>query len=409
MSFAFIFNFTGNSNASVVTPVGDAVKQPWFQQQAKRTDIDLFLISGHITLRQSTEWGLIYSAIRQHHPTTPIQIFGGHRHVRDAVVFDASAVGIASGRYCETVGWATIDGLPSTITRSQSPQGNGTTNVSSPAKHTTIPGTTPNTHSNLSYSRQYLDFNRYTFTHHTSSSSTTSSTFNTTTGEAISTNITDSINTLPQLTERLGCVPSSYYLTRHPISHPASLFNYLTTTVFPAVVFDPTRQNHSRIILTNTGGFRSDLLRGPFTIDNAYQTNPYMNTWLRMTAPWSQAKTLLANLQTDKVYKRQETETEYVTTQGYVTTDDFGLKGDGDNTIHEDQGNAEVPHYVQANVSVSGLRDEELVDVYATSFFTDAAARYLDRNTSDWVAADGNFSSFDTLVRMARGFWDGDC
>lgn len=89
MSFAFIFNFTGNSNASVVTPVGTAVEQSWFVEQVKRTDIDLFLVAGHISLRDSAEWNIIYNAIRTYHPATPIQIFGGHRHIRDGVAWDA--------------------------------------------------------------------------------------------------------------------------------------------------------------------------------------------------------------------------------------------------------------------------------------------------------------------------------
>merc|ERR1711939_810332 len=396
MSFAFLYNFTGNSNASVVTPVGTAVKQDWFQQQVQRTDVDLFLVAGHITLRNSTEWNLIYAAIRAHHPTTPISIFGGHRHVRDSVIFDANAVGIASGRYCETVGWLSIDGLSPSVTRAKSPQGNATKITHKPSS---IPGVTPNNTSDLSYTRQYLDFNRFTFEHHTG---TTEATFNSSRGMNISKTITNQIDSLPILTEKLGCVPASYYLSRYPITSNQSLFNYLTTTVFPKVVVDPKRTNLSRIILTNTGGFRYDLLEGPFTYDNAYQTNPYQNYWQRMTAPWAVAKSLLLNMQTDKVYKR-----DLLKTVGYVTKDDFG--SDGDNIPHIDQGNADAPHYVQANVSVGGISDDTLVDVYATSFFTAAAGKYLTGNTSDWTNADGNFSSFDTLPRMAKAYWSQDC
>jgi 2',3'-cyclic-nucleotide 2'-phosphodiesterase (5'-nucleotidase family) len=402
MAFAFIFNFTGNSNATVVTPVGDAVKQSWFQQQVKRTDIDMFLVAGHITLRNSTEWSLIYGAIRQHHPTTPINIFGGHRHVRDAVIFDHSAVGIASGRYCETLGWMSVNGIAKNVTKAKTPMGNGTSISSIPSP---VPGVKANNQSALSYSRQYLDFNRYSFEFHTN---TNEKTFNTTNGTAISKNITTEINTLPQLVTKLGCSPGNYYLDRFPITSNQSLFNYLTTVVFPAVVVDPKRTNMSRIILTNTGGFRYDLLKGPFSVDNAYQTNPYTNTWLRMTAPWSVAKNLLLNMQTDKVYKRQAVNATTLTvTPGCVTKDDFGT--DGDNTIHTNQGYVPTPHYVQANVSVSNISDSTMVDVYATSFFTAAAGKYLQGNTSDWTNTDGNFSSYDTLPRMAKLFWSKDC
>ncbi|KAK4939746.1 hypothetical protein LTR10_020030 [Elasticomyces elasticus] len=402
MSFAFLYNFTGNSNASVVTPVGTAVNQSWFQEQVKRTDIDMFLVAGHITLRGSTEWDLIYAAIRKYHPTTPIQIFGGHRHVRDAAVWDSNAVGIASGRYCETVGWMSINGLPANVTRANSPQGNATRVAT--LKPSSVPGVTPYRNSTMSYTRQYLDFNRYSFEFHTG---TTEANFNTSAGVNISKNITNEINTLPILTEKLGCCPDNYYLGRVPISSNQSLFNYLTTEVFPKVVFDPNRKQMPRIILTNTGGFRYDLLKGAFTIDTAYEVNPYLNYWQRMTAPWGVAKDLLVNMQTDKVYKRAVNDTTLVKTLGYVTSDDFGT--DGDNVVHIDQGSANVPHYVQANVSTGNISDSTMVDVYATSFFTAAAAKYLSGNTSDWINADGNYSSFDTLPRMAKLYWSKDC
>lgn len=415
MSFAFIFNFTGNGNATVVIPVGNAVQQSWFQQQVQRTDIDLFLIAGHITLRNSPEWNSIYSAIRQHHTNTPIQIFGGHRHVRDAVAWDASAMGTAAGRYCETVGWTTIDGLPANATRAKSPMGKGTISITKP-----MPGYnfTQPTKSNLTYSRQYLDFNRPTFEKHTES---TPQTFNTSYGLGITNNITNSIASLPQLSELLGCAPDSYYLSRFPTSDARSLFGYLTTTVFPSVVYAQGRNtsDYPRIIMTNTGGFRYDLLKGRFTIDNAYQVNPYQNLWQYMTAPWGVAKNILANMQTDRVYKRQASGDEQYnattglwSTAGYVTDDDFG--GDGDNTIHFDQGYADTPHYVAANVSTDNITDDNtLVDVYVTSFFAAAAARYLTGNTTNWInvtnSTGGGFASFDTLPAMARLFWSKDC
>jgi len=415
MSFAFLYNFTGNSNASVVTPVGDAVQQPWFQEQVRRTDIDLFLVAGHIPVRDSEEWRLVYSAIRQHQPTTPIQIFGGHRHVRDAVAWDATAMGTAAGRYCETVGWTTIDGLAANVTRAKSPMGKGSISITKPMSGYNF---TQPSQSNLTYTRQYLDFNRPTFEKHTES---TDQTFNTSYGLALTNNITDSRDTLPQLDDVLGCSPGSYYLARFPISDPRSLFNYLTNTVFPAVVYAEGRNTsaYPRIIMTNTGGFRYDLLKGRFTIDNAYQANPYQNLWQYMTAPWGVAKNVLMNMQTDRVYKRQESDdmqynatTGLYETAGYVTEDDFG--DDGDNTIHIDQGSASPPHYVAANVSTSNITDDDtLVDVYVTSYFAAAVAQYLDGNTTDWInvtnSTGGSFASFDTLPTMAKLFWSKDC
>lgn len=415
MSFAFIFNFTGNSNATVVTPVGTVVQQSWFKEQASRKDIDMFVVSGHITLRKSTEWDLIYTAIRQYHPTTPIQIFGGHRHIRDAVAWDATAVGTAAGRYCETVGWASVDGLPSNVTRAKSPQGSGTIKVTKasaipqlnftqalfePNVHSSIPGL-QSTH--LRKARRIPEARiehfirpRPLWPNHIKHQHS------------------------PQLTNLLGCAPDSYYQSRYPVGSANNLYTWLTTTVFPAVVYASGRNNTPRIIMTNTGGFRYDILKGPFTLDNAYQANPYQNGWQYMTAPWRVAKNILANMQTDKVYKRQASSGQSVynsttglwETPGYYTTDDFG--SDGDNTIHFDQGYYDVGHYVAANVSTSNITsDDTLVDVYVTSYFAAAAAKYLTGNTTNWVnvtnSTGGLFTSFNTVPTYAQSFWGKDC
>lgn len=418
MAFAFLYDFTGNSNASRVTTVGNATREPWFVEQVKRTDIDLFLVAGHVTLRNSTEWNYVYSAIRQYHPSTPIQIFGGHRHVRDAVAFDAAAMGTAAGRYCETVGWTSIDGLPANVTRAKSPMGSGTIKITKPSS---IPNSnvTQLMSSGLTYSRQYLDFNRPTFQKHTSS---LNQGFNTSYGVGISNKITDEIKTLPQLTNLLGCSPDSYYTNRYPLNSPNNLFNLLTATIFPKIVYAPGRNtsDYPRIILTNTGGFRYDLLKGRFTIDNAYQTNPYQNVWQYVTVPWRLAKDITANMQTDAVYKRQSqplpANTTYNATTGlyqnlgYVTKDDFG--SDGDNTVHYNQGYFNAPHYVAANVSTANItNDNTPVDVYVTSFFASAAAKYL--MNSSWVnvlnETGGNLTSFDTIPKYAQLYWGKNC
>lgn len=200
-----------------------------------------------------------------------------------------------------------------------------------------------------------------------------------------------------------------------------SSYTWLTTDVFPAVVFAEGRNgsSHPRIVMTNTGGFRYDILKGRFTLDNAYQSNPYQNLWQYMTAPWGVAKDILANMQTDAVYKRASSsqsvfnnDTGLWETPGYLTTDDFGE--DGDNTVHFDQGYFGSDHYVAANVSTANITsDDTLVDVYATSFFTAAAAKYLQGNVTGWVnvtnATGGSFPSFDTVPLYARLFWEKDC
>lgn len=422
MAFSFLFNFTGNSNATVVTPVGTAVQQSWFLEQVKRTDIDMFLVTGHITLRDSAEWNYIYNAIRTYQPTAPIQIFGGHRHIRDAVAWDASAMGTAAGRYCETVGWTTIDGISTNVTRAKSPSGAGdikiTQNIFTNMTGGVRLNVTRNPSSDLSYTRQYLDFNRPTFEKHVAS---LRQGLNTSYGQGITAQITKNFSSLPQLTNVIGCSPDDFYQSYVPLNAPNNLFNYLTTTVFPAVVAAPGRNTsaYPRIILTNTGGFRYDVLKGPFTIDNAYQTNPYTNSWQYMTAPWGVAKNILANLQTDPVYKKRDvpdttfnSSTGLYKTAGYATRDDFGANGD--NTIHYDQGYYSTPHYVAANVSTADITDDNtLIDVYVTSFFATAAQKYLKGNTTGWItvknSTGGGLTSFDIIPLYAKLYWSKDC
>lgn len=88
MAFGVLFDFTGNSNVSKVIKAADLVKESWFLD-AVRYDkpIDLFLVIGHNPVRKteqtSTIW-FIQETIRGIRPDIPIQIFGGHTHIRYA-------------------------------------------------------------------------------------------------------------------------------------------------------------------------------------------------------------------------------------------------------------------------------------------------------------------------------------
>jgi hypothetical protein len=146
-------------------------------------------------------------------------------------------------------------------------------------------------------------------------------------------------------------------------------------------------------------------LKGKFGLDSAYQIVPFTNVILRKEVPWSSAKNLLANMQTDRVYKRQ---TQIDLSVGYSTNDDFGR--DGDNPQHIPLPFASLPRYVQSNSSLpADISDETIVDVYAASFFTNAASAYLQNNLTDWIPAEENFTTLDILPRMARRYWSKDC
>ena len=76
------------------------VTQEWFKQAINSTEpVDMFLLLGHNAVRSSMggTFGVIHDAIRQAHPRTPIQIFGGHTHIRDFAVLDESSTALESG------------------------------------------------------------------------------------------------------------------------------------------------------------------------------------------------------------------------------------------------------------------------------------------------------------------------
>lgn len=102
MAFGVLFDFTGNSNVSKVIKAADMVQEHWFQQAVNFTEpIDLFVVTGHNPVRanvSSSTMGTVFKAIRSMKPDAPIQVFGGHTHIRDFTVYDNKATGLESGK-----------------------------------------------------------------------------------------------------------------------------------------------------------------------------------------------------------------------------------------------------------------------------------------------------------------------
>ena len=103
MTFGVLYDFTGNSNVSKVTKATTMVQQQWFLDAVNYTEpIDLFLLIGHNPVR-TTDYantlGLVHNTIRSLKPNTPIQVFGGHSHIRDFQVYDESSTALESGMF----------------------------------------------------------------------------------------------------------------------------------------------------------------------------------------------------------------------------------------------------------------------------------------------------------------------
>ena len=108
MAFGLLYDFTGNTNYTQVITAANVTKEQWFLDAVQTKDpVDLFLLIGHNPVRPTdyaSTFSTLYSVIRKMRPTTPIQIFGGHSHIRDFAVYDTMTTGLESGRYCETLG-----------------------------------------------------------------------------------------------------------------------------------------------------------------------------------------------------------------------------------------------------------------------------------------------------------------
>lgn len=102
MTFGILFDFTGNSNVSKIIKAADMVKQDWFLAAVTQAEpIDVFLLIGHNPIRTTdyaNTFGLVHSTIRALRSDIPIQIFGGHSHIRDFQVYDDKSTGLESGK-----------------------------------------------------------------------------------------------------------------------------------------------------------------------------------------------------------------------------------------------------------------------------------------------------------------------
>lgn len=450
MAFGVLFDFTGNSNVSKVIKAADLVQESWFIDAVNHEEVDMFIVLGHNAARptdKTSTMGTVYSAIRNARPDIPIQIFGGHTHIRDFAVYDNKATGLESGRYCETLGWLSITGIE--------PQGNSEYKATQPeqlpaptrpaiavgtaAANNTLPQS--NTTSSLLYSRRYLDWNRWTFAYHAVGSQ--SKPFDNQNGIAVTATITGVRNQL-NLTSVLGCAPQTWCIDCKPFGDPGSIFT-LMEKVIATVIINEERTNVPRLIFINTGGFRFDLVQGPFTFDDSFIVSPFTNTIRYIPdVPYEFASQVLDTMnagphqkkrslddqltprslgfqpltpsladeadscvdppitrsplhargfQGGRLLRRQDTTS---TTPGPFTTDDFGT--DGDDTPHSAIPAYELPNDVQANASFPADGSEpETVDVVYLDFIEEYVLAAL-------KAAGGEFSTADTALYMPETF-----
>lgn len=275
LAFGILYDFTGNTNVTKVIPSSALVNETWFTDlvSVPPAPVDLFLLIGHNTAAQQTTtgtFGYVHDAIRKVHPSTPVQIFGGHSHIRDFRVYDEASTALESGRYCETLGWLSISGFSannSGYTGVSAPSG-----VPQPTRKATNTSTAPWT-----YARRYLDWNRLTLEYHASGSqvnyTTKDAAFDTPLGLNTTQTITEYRKEL-NLSTQLGCSPQLWCISCAEFNSSGSIYSLLTEALSTAVV-NENRTDKARVSIVNTGSVRFDLHRGPFLYDDAFIVSPF--------------------------------------------------------------------------------------------------------------------------------------
>lgn len=264
VALGFLFDFDRNANNSVVVPVEETMKQKWFQD-AIREKPDLFVVIGHVGLRM-IEFERIFRVIRDENWYTPIVFLGGHAHVRDARRFDDKAVAIASGRYFETIGWMSVDG------------------IKKKSKDTV------SAHAAVTFKRRYIDNNVLGLQYH---AGVDEKDFATAHGRNVSRKIAEARNAL-KLDRKIGCSPRNLWMTRAQYPSEASIYTWLEKEVVPDAIVNKERADKPRLTILNTGAIRFDIFKGAFTKDSTYLISPFTSKFNYIPdVPYDVAKKVL--------------------------------------------------------------------------------------------------------------------
>lgn len=435
VAFGFLFNFDRNANNSVVQNVEDTIKESWFQE-AIREKPDIFVVTGHVGLRMK-EFELIFNAIRDHNWDTPIAILGGHAHVRDFRKFDDKAYAIASGRYMETIGWMSVDGIKK---RSKE---DATSMVASPT-----------------FKRRYIDNNLLGLQYHAGLNETT---FPTEHGKNVTKLIAESRKAL-DLDKVYGCAPQDLWMSRAEYPSNSSVFTWLQKEVVPEIAVRKDRQNVPRLAIANTGMIRFDIFKGAFTTDTTYIVSPFISKWNFIPdVPYKAAKKVINLLnnggpvfttaevghaldtkwlaspeqwglterlgaESSSAEKAENAQTFDDSTQkplfredsfskkpelvqGYTTQDDLG--DDGDDAVHEPIKFYAVPNCVQTEIDFPAEGEPETVDLVFVDYVQPwiiVALRFSggDYSTDD-VAEYRTETVTDLLFEWITKNWRTDC
>lgn len=355
LALSFIFNFRKTNDRAIVTPVRDEVHKKWFQEMLKEfppSKLDLILVFGHLpaTDPNEREINALHEYLRLLYPATVIQYFGGHSHIRDFVQLDARSTCLQSGRFAETVGFLSIDGIKS-------------------PSH------------NPKFFRRYIDFNKKSFKFHAFTKH-----LYTKIGKHVS-NKVQSLKKILELDFQFGHVPRTYFMAARPLDADDNIYNLFKTAILQRLHPTNPTANKQRMVMMNTGAIRYDMFKGPFTKNTEFIVLPFENNWNVIKLPFKIASKIEGYLNElpyiVKGLAPPEVASERLKMlerpiacpivnvpwlkEGHSTRDDFGC--DGDDTPHNTETLYPIPNVIQTSNVVSEDKDAE-VDFVFFSFLT---------------------------------------
>ncbi|CCO36773.1 putative protein C1039,02 [Rhizoctonia solani AG-1 IB] len=409
MAFGVVTGKSSTPNTIQIEPINEMVKRKWFQDAIAPSagEVDVFVLLGHVdpnpkrpTRADNIE--LIYDAIREKHPFTPIMIFTGHSHKRWCTTLPRvngpkRSMLLQSGRYFDTVGWMSVE-----------LDGNDKSQ-------------------DLQFHRRYLDNNLATYMFHTRKSHD----FFTPKGRNI-TRFVERMEENEALTKIFGELKSNYYLDREYWTENGknenSAFSFYLDAV-EATLID-TKLSPNWLFFSNWGVVRGDIYSGAFTKSDLYSISPDdRRPFLYATVRRSVADQLVQRAreiekrkvddqerkekeeaEKEKEEERKKREKEMQTrdtgkalksrqlepmlfnanedsyksrfgpapgrtlSYGWVTNDNCGVEGDGDDTRHEpipqvsfDDTKDGLEVYFWRKNFQSNLHENEFVDIITTN------------------------------------------
>jgi len=242
LTFGFLYNMTGNCNASIVESVGEVVQSEWFHTALTTETYDAILVLAHMDYQDDLVM-VIRNAIRTMvSASIPIQFITGHSHIRAFTAVDDVSTSFEAGHYLDTVGFVSFP--ISTMDET------GTTNKTNQFHHVFI-------NASINAFQRTLDMDS----------------FDTEEGRALSQFIQTTRESMG-LFVVLGCSPQTFILD-HGLNQSDSLWKFYLDEV---VAKQYLKSSTTSIFLQGTGAFRASLWAGEVNVDDLKSVSPYDDT-----------------------------------------------------------------------------------------------------------------------------------